>query len=109
MGAARTGRTPYRGDWRMVREVFVADTDEEAWRLSVGGMMGRMMGEYFLPLLGNFGFLDYLKHDPSVPDSDVTACLPARLASQVAGDGGREARADLPRGRRLRLPAGVRL
>ena len=34
--------------------------------------MGRMMREYFLPLLGNFGFLEYLKHDPSVPDSDVT-------------------------------------
>lgn len=30
------------------------------------------MQEYFLPLLGQFGFLDYLKHDPSVPDSDVT-------------------------------------
>ena len=56
----------------MVREVFVADTDAEAMRLSVGGMMGRMMREYFLPLLGQFGFLDYLKHDPSVPDSDVT-------------------------------------
>jgi alkanesulfonate monooxygenase SsuD/methylene tetrahydromethanopterin reductase-like flavin-dependent oxidoreductase (luciferase family) len=35
-------------------------------------MMGRMMREYFLPLLGNFGFLDYLKHDPSIADSDVT-------------------------------------
>jgi alkanesulfonate monooxygenase SsuD/methylene tetrahydromethanopterin reductase-like flavin-dependent oxidoreductase (luciferase family) len=23
-------------------------------------------------LLGNFGFLEYLKHDSSVPDSDVT-------------------------------------
>jgi alkanesulfonate monooxygenase SsuD/methylene tetrahydromethanopterin reductase-like flavin-dependent oxidoreductase (luciferase family) len=71
-GAARTGRTPRRSDWSLVREVFVADTDEEAWRLSVGGMMGRMMGEYFLPLLANFGFLEYLKHDPAVPDSDVT-------------------------------------
>ncbi len=56
----------------MVREVFVAETDAEAMRLSVGGMMGRMMREYFLPLLGNFGFLEFLKHDPSVPDSDVT-------------------------------------
>jgi alkanesulfonate monooxygenase SsuD/methylene tetrahydromethanopterin reductase-like flavin-dependent oxidoreductase (luciferase family) len=55
-----------------VREVFVADTDEEAWRLSTGDMMGRMMGEYFLPLLGHFGFKDYLKHAPDVPDSDVT-------------------------------------
>ncbi len=71
-GAARSGRTPWRGDWRVVREVFVAETDEEAWRLSVGGMMGRMMREYFLPLLANFGFLEYLKHRPDVPDSDVT-------------------------------------
>lgn len=71
-GARRTGRTPNRGDWRLVREIFVAETDEEAWRLSVGGMMGRMMREYFLPLLAAFGFKDYLKHDPSVPDSDVT-------------------------------------
>ena len=31
-----------------------------------------MMREYFLPLLGAFGFLEYLKHDPDVPDSDVT-------------------------------------
>jgi alkanesulfonate monooxygenase SsuD/methylene tetrahydromethanopterin reductase-like flavin-dependent oxidoreductase (luciferase family) len=71
-GAARSGRTPNRADWRLVREVFVADTDEEAWRLSVDGMMGRMMGEYFLPLMGNFGFLDFFKHDTDVADSDVT-------------------------------------
>jgi alkanesulfonate monooxygenase SsuD/methylene tetrahydromethanopterin reductase-like flavin-dependent oxidoreductase (luciferase family) len=72
-GAKKAGRpAPYRGDWRMVREVFVADTDAEAMRLSAGGMMGRQMREYFLPLLGSFGFLEYLKHDPSVPDSDVT-------------------------------------
>jgi alkanesulfonate monooxygenase SsuD/methylene tetrahydromethanopterin reductase-like flavin-dependent oxidoreductase (luciferase family) len=71
-GAKRSGRTAHRRDWRMVREVFVAETDEEAMRLSVGGMMGRMMREYFLPLLGQFGFLEYLKHDPSVADSDVT-------------------------------------
>jgi alkanesulfonate monooxygenase SsuD/methylene tetrahydromethanopterin reductase-like flavin-dependent oxidoreductase (luciferase family) len=35
-------------------------------------MMGRMMSDYFLKLLANFGFLDYLKHSPEVPDSDVT-------------------------------------
>lgn len=62
----------------MVREVFVAETDEEAWRLSVGGMMGRMMGEYFLKLLAHFGFKDYLKHAPDVPDSDVTVDYCAR-------------------------------
>ncbi|MET4699207.1 alkanesulfonate monooxygenase SsuD/methylene tetrahydromethanopterin reductase-like flavin-dependent oxidoreductase (luciferase family) [Constrictibacter sp. MBR-5] len=77
-GARRTGRTPQRSEWRLVREIFVAETDEEAWRLSVGGMMGRMMGEYFLPLLENFGFKEYLKHAPDVPDSDVTVEYCAR-------------------------------
>jgi alkanesulfonate monooxygenase SsuD/methylene tetrahydromethanopterin reductase-like flavin-dependent oxidoreductase (luciferase family) len=78
IGAAKTGRKPSRADWRLVREVFVADTDEEAWKLSAGDMMGRMMSEYFLPLLGHFGFKDYLKHAPDVPDSDVTVEYCAR-------------------------------
>ena len=56
----------------MVREIFVADTDEQAWEHSVNGMMGRMMREYFLPLLQAFGFSEYLKEDPTTPDEDVT-------------------------------------
>jgi alkanesulfonate monooxygenase SsuD/methylene tetrahydromethanopterin reductase-like flavin-dependent oxidoreductase (luciferase family) len=71
-GARRTGRTPSRADWRLVREVFVADSDAEAWRLSVGAQMGRMMREYFLPLLKNVGVIQFLKHDEAVADSDVT-------------------------------------
>jgi alkanesulfonate monooxygenase SsuD/methylene tetrahydromethanopterin reductase-like flavin-dependent oxidoreductase (luciferase family) len=71
-GARRAGRTANRADWRIVREIFVADTDEEAWRLSVGGMMGRMYTEYFLPLLGAFGFKEFLKHKPGVNDDEVT-------------------------------------
>ncbi len=72
VGAKKSGRTPSRREWRLVREIFVAETDEEAWKLSVGGMMGRMMAEYFLPLLSNFGFKEYLKHRPDVPDDEVT-------------------------------------
>src|SRR4029078_13257214 len=71
-------RRPKRSDWRLVREVFIADTDEEAWKLSTGDMMGRVMGEYFLPLLGHFGFKDYLKASPEVPDSDVIVDYCAR-------------------------------
>jgi len=71
-GARRSGRTPSRADWRLVHEIFVADTDEEAWRLSVGAQMGRMMREYFLPLLTNVGVIQFLKHDEAVADSDVT-------------------------------------
>ena len=56
----------------MVREVFVADTDEQAMAGSVGDLMGRMMSEYFLPLLDHFSFKEHLKADPSVSDDDVT-------------------------------------
>jgi alkanesulfonate monooxygenase SsuD/methylene tetrahydromethanopterin reductase-like flavin-dependent oxidoreductase (luciferase family) len=70
-GAARAGKPVHRGEWRMVREIFVADTDEQAWAHSVDGMMGRMMREYFLPLLEAFGFKDYLKEDPSTPSEQV--------------------------------------
>src|SRR5262249_9275798 len=72
VGARRGGRTANRADWRIVREIFVADTDEEAWRLSVGGMMGRMYTEYFLPLLDAFGFKEVLKHKPEISDTEVT-------------------------------------
>ena len=71
-GAASVGRTADRKDWRMVREVLVADTDEEAWRLAVDGAMGRMTREYSMKVVQAFGALPFLKHDPSVPDSDVT-------------------------------------
>jgi alkanesulfonate monooxygenase SsuD/methylene tetrahydromethanopterin reductase-like flavin-dependent oxidoreductase (luciferase family) len=71
-GAAKAGREVHRSDWRMVREIFVADTDEEAWEQSVNSMMGRMMREYFLPLLGAFEFLDFLKSDPTTPTEAVT-------------------------------------
>jgi alkanesulfonate monooxygenase SsuD/methylene tetrahydromethanopterin reductase-like flavin-dependent oxidoreductase (luciferase family) len=72
-GAARSGRTVHRSEWRTVREVFVAETDEEAWRWSVDNMMGRMMREYFLPLLQVFGYTTHLKEDPNTADADVTA------------------------------------
>ena len=47
IGAARTRRTPKRADWRLAREIFVADTDAEAVRLSAGGMIRRMMRQHF--------------------------------------------------------------
>ena len=72
IGAERAGRVPDRSEWRLVREVFVAETDEEAHRLSVQSHMGRMYREYFLPLLENFGFWEFLKHEPNVPDSDIS-------------------------------------
>ena len=87
-GAAKTGRKPDRAEWRMVREVFVADTDAEAKRLSVGLHMGRMMREYFLPLLEGVRL-------PAIPQArperarqrrDAGILRRAQLDHRLAGD-----------------------
>ncbi len=71
-GAKRGGHNPSRSEWRMVREIFVADTDEEAYEMTVNGMMGRMTREYWLPLLGAFEFNDFIKADPSHSNDDLS-------------------------------------
>jgi alkanesulfonate monooxygenase SsuD/methylene tetrahydromethanopterin reductase-like flavin-dependent oxidoreductase (luciferase family) len=71
-GAAKAGRTASRSGWRVVREVFVAETDAEARRHALGGMLARAYREYLLPLFGAFGFTQLFKHDPDLADSEVT-------------------------------------
>jgi alkanesulfonate monooxygenase SsuD/methylene tetrahydromethanopterin reductase-like flavin-dependent oxidoreductase (luciferase family) len=70
-GAARSGRTPDRGDWRLIRDVYVAPTDREARALALGGMMGRCWREFLLPLYLGLGLGPLLKRDPSMPDEAV--------------------------------------
>jgi alkanesulfonate monooxygenase SsuD/methylene tetrahydromethanopterin reductase-like flavin-dependent oxidoreductase (luciferase family) len=71
-GAAEAGRTVERSVFRVAREVFVADTDEEARRWAIAGGLGRTWGEYLLPLFTSFGLLRNLLPDPDVPIEDVT-------------------------------------
>jgi alkanesulfonate monooxygenase SsuD/methylene tetrahydromethanopterin reductase-like flavin-dependent oxidoreductase (luciferase family) len=52
--------------------VFVAETDAEARKRALGGMMARAYREYLLPLFGAFGFTQLFKHDPDLADSEVT-------------------------------------
>ncbi len=70
-GAKAAGRAADRKDWRIVRNVLVADTDAEAIKLAKEGCMGRMEEDYALKLVKTFGMTGFLKHDPAVPDSDV--------------------------------------
>lgn len=71
-GAARSGRTPDRSEWRLTREVYIANTDDEARKLVREGAMGRCWRDYLLPFyLGN-GMAEHFKNDPSEPDSVVT-------------------------------------
>ena len=73
-GAERGGRTPPpRSEWRIVRDVWLADTDEEAVRSAREGMMFRAWREYLHPLFafGPYPFTAGMKHDESVPDDAV--------------------------------------
>ena len=70
-GARRSGRTPDRADWRVIRDVYVAPTDAEARELAVGGAMGRCWREFLLPLYLGLGLGPSLKLDPGMPDGAV--------------------------------------
>ncbi|MFJ8248062.1 LLM class flavin-dependent oxidoreductase [Peribacillus asahii] len=70
-GAKRSGKTPKRSDWRITRDVFVADTDEEAIEGSLGSMMGRQHTEYWIPLFESFRAVSVFKHEESVDDSEI--------------------------------------
>lgn len=71
-GAKRAGRAPDRSLWRIAREVYVADTTEEARQEAMHGVIARDFEQYFLRILHAFKLLDLAKTDPDMPDSDVT-------------------------------------
>lgn len=71
-GARKTGKIPDRSTWRVAREVFIADTNEEARKQALEGIMGRDFQQYFLPLMARERLLDFMKSDPDMADSDVT-------------------------------------
>ncbi len=47
--ATDAGRTPHRANWRVLRDIFVAETDEEARRLVLEGGAGHVWREHLLP------------------------------------------------------------
>ena len=49
-GAEEVNKTPDRARWRVGRDIFVADTDDEAKRLAINSLMGDNYRSYFLPL-----------------------------------------------------------
>ena len=70
-GARKTGMMPDRSSWRVAREVFIADTNEEARKQALEGIMGRDFQQYFLPLMARERLLNLMKSDPDMADSDV--------------------------------------
>ena len=71
-GAAKTGRTPEQGAWRIAREVYVGENSAEARREALEGVLSRDFQEYFKPLLSSMNMLGLMKTDSNMADSEVT-------------------------------------
>ena len=75
-GARNAGRNPNRSMWRVAREIYIADTTEQAREEALAGVLRRDFEQYFFPAYRNLPklrMLDLMKTDPNMPDSDVTA------------------------------------
>ena len=79
-GLAEGGHPIDPAGWRVAREVFVADTDEEAFAYAIDGPMGRNFRRFMMPLLvrNTPDGLGTFKDDPEMPDSAVTVEFLAR-------------------------------
>jgi alkanesulfonate monooxygenase SsuD/methylene tetrahydromethanopterin reductase-like flavin-dependent oxidoreductase (luciferase family) len=71
-GARRVGKKADRSTWRIAREIFVADTTEEARKAVMEGTIARDFRDYFFNSLTRYKLFDVFKIDPDMPDSDVT-------------------------------------
>ena len=71
-GALNSKRQVNRASWRIAREVFVAETYEEAKQEAMNGVLRRDFEQYFYKLLTKTHQLGLYKNDPDMTDSEVT-------------------------------------
>lgn len=72
-GATAAGVSADRSLWRVARDVYVADSTEQAREEVLSGTLARDFRGYFQKLLLKSRLLDLTKVDPEMPDSAVTA------------------------------------
>ncbi len=72
-GAIRAGKLADRSKWRIARDVYVAETTEQACREVKEGTLARDFTDYFFKMVPKIrGNLDIFKIDKTMSDSDVT-------------------------------------
>ncbi len=72
-GAGKSGEIANRSKWRIARDLYVAETTEEARRDVKEGTLTRDFIDYFFKIVPKIrGNLDIFKVDKTMPDSDVT-------------------------------------
>ena len=72
-GAKRGGQPIPTDEWRISREVYVADDGDKAREDALNGPIGNFFDDYWIPLFGRSGpGIDRLKIDPKMPTDDLT-------------------------------------
>ena len=71
-GARSAGKTPSRAEWRISREIYVAETSEQARQDALNGVLRRDFEQYALQIVPKLGLLHIFKVDPDTPDSDIS-------------------------------------
>lgn len=72
-GALTSGRTADRGQWRQIREIYVADTTVEARRAVLDGFAGHFWNNYFGIIAQRLGIEDMFRRKQAPPDVPVDA------------------------------------
>ena len=67
-GAEKSGLSPSRSTWRIAREVYVADTTEQARKEALEGTLGRDFRDYWFKLFSPQNF----KPSDDVADADMS-------------------------------------
>ena len=72
-GAHKNGLNPSRQDWRVGKQVYVANTTRKAKEEALSGAMARDFTDYWAKLIGNSpAGLDTFKINPEIQDKDIT-------------------------------------
>lgn len=71
-GASRTGQKTDRREWRIARDIYVAETTEQARQQARAGAQAQVFERYFLPLLTYAKQIFLFKPDKNMPDEAIT-------------------------------------
>ena len=77
-GAAKSGRTPNRSNWRHARDIYVAETEQEARRAAIEGCMGEFWNRHFKLIAEKMRIIDLFRRQNAPSD------VPADAAYLVA-------------------------
>jgi alkanesulfonate monooxygenase SsuD/methylene tetrahydromethanopterin reductase-like flavin-dependent oxidoreductase (luciferase family) len=86
VGAAISGRSADRSQWRQIREIYVADTKEQARKDIVEGFAARFWDDYFMIAMERIGIIDMFRRQDAPSDTPANAAYLVDHGTWFVGD-----------------------